>query len=226
MSGTITTPSHTTSPRRRVRLKIIAPAVSLILLAGCAGAKVENSVMSAPAKTPAPSTIYVDVDLAPDARAEKSAGEIATKLQGDIIKRYRKAGLTSAVAAEGGTVPGTATLHVKISKADPGDAAQRLLIGFGAGKASLMTDVTFDMADGAALTMSTTSKGRNTPGMIMPGAISAVTGDIKNLLIGGGIKLALSGNSGIDKEADKTAKAIVSQTEDLYAKVGWMWPDA
>jgi hypothetical protein len=211
---------------RRNRWQAILPLGALLLAAGCAGAKVENMSM-APVHAPvAPSTVRVDVALASDLRTNVDASKAAQLLQADLVKRYRKAGLSAFPSVSQPATPGSATVHVRVSRADAGSRAQRMLIGFGAGKSTLRSDVTFDIEGDAspALSLSASTNSGRKPGLILPGAIAAATGEASRLAIGAGVGVLFETRAGLSKEADRSAKLIVKQTRKLYQTSGWRWP--
>jgi hypothetical protein len=197
----------------------------LLLLSGCAGAKIENLSMAAHRSGPAPAVLGVEVALAPDLQGDAAANKAAHALQAGLVKQYRKAGL-QALPNAGPPTAGSAAVRVRISRADPGDRMARLLIGFGAGQSALKTDASFTVADEAdpAMRFSASAKSGHKPGLILPAGIAAATGEASRLAIGGGIGLLLEPRSSLSHEADRSAKAIVKQTRTLYRASGWTWP--
>lgn len=212
--------------RRRRRWKSSLCLGGILLLGGCAGAKVENLSMATPHTATAPTSLGVEVALAPGVETDAVASKAAQALQAGLVKAYQKAGLKALPVAAAAPAPGTATVRVHIRRADPGDRLARLLIGFGAGRSSLRTDATFLMAGEASPSMrfSASARSGHKPGVILPGAIAAATGEVSRVAIGGGVGLLLEGRSGLDDQAKKSAKAIVKQTRALYRSSGWIWP--
>ena len=98
--------------------------------------------------------------------------------------------------------------------------------GFGAGRSALQTVTTFQVADRdtPAMSFSSTTKSSRKPGLMLPGAVAAATGDASRFLIGGGVNLLIPSRAGIPHEADRSAKLIVKQTRELYRASGWTWP--
>lgn len=221
---------HSTTPARerepQARGRALPALTALLLLAGCTGAKLDH-VAQAPVHAPTPpATLFVDVALTPEVGSDAGAYKVAMALQADLVKRYRKAGLLAYPAADTPRLPGAAILHVRISRADPGNRVERLIVGFGAGRSTLRTDASLDVTGEAspALSFSSSANSGRKPGLIMPGAIAAATGNLSHLAIGGGLDLLLTGRSGLMREADRTASAIVRQTQHLYNDAGWTWP--
>ena len=104
--------------------------------------------------------------------------------------------------------------------------SERLLIGFGAGRSALLTKASFDIAGqaGPAMSFSATAKDGRKPGLIVPGAVAAATGELSRLAIGGGVSLLVGRRSGLDGGAKRSAALIVKQTRQLYRASGWPWP--
>jgi hypothetical protein len=92
----------------------------LLLLSGCAGAKIDNLAMAAPRPRPAPAILGVEVALAPELQDDAAANKAARALQAGLVKQYRKSGL-QALPNAGPPVTGSALVRVRISRADPGN---------------------------------------------------------------------------------------------------------
>jgi hypothetical protein len=199
------------------------------ILAGCASADV-TGIASTNISTPRPGEILVDVRPAlktGDPNADLAA-DVSRKLQSALIKKLTKAGATAEANAPGVARAGAATLHVAITGAIAGNTAERILIGFGAGQAKLQASAELEngrAGPGQSMTNFVISGDSGyKPGMIVPGVVSAATGNVIHLAIGGGIKLATSVHGGMSVVVDETAAAIVGQLEKYYEEVGWSWP--
>jgi hypothetical protein len=214
----------THSGHRRWRLTL--PFACALMLTGCGGAKLDNLAMSPAAARARPNALRIEVALAPDVQTTPAAMKAAQMLRIDLAQRYRGAGLVVLPPDPNAALGHGATLHLLISRADPGQLLARLVVGFGAGQSRLgvATRFTLDGQESAALTFSSDAKSGRKPGLIMPGAIAAATGDAAHLAIGGGLDLLLAGRSGLKREADQSAKRIVEETRALYRASGWMWP--
>jgi hypothetical protein len=211
------------------RLSPVAALAGLLLLGGCAGARVENLTSTASHSPVAPSTLRVRVSLAPGLDADPKAVKVAHALEEYLMKRYREAGLMALVyTGDPQPTPGAAIVQVRIREADPGDRTARLLIGFGAGRSVLRTDATILVTGEAApaLHFTASAKSGRKPGLILPGGIAAATGELTGLAIGGGAGLLLESRSDLAHDADRSAKLIVRQTRELYRTSGWAWPSA
>lgn len=192
-----------------------------LLLAGCASAKVDGLTMAAASPVAAPATLHVAVTLAPGLAPSPVAGRARELLEIRLVERYRDAGLAAAVAPSAER----ATVRVAIDAAEKGNQAKRMLIGFGAGRASLTTHTTFaTIAAAPAMSFALTSTGSGKPGLIMPGAIAGATGNAVSLAVGGTLSVAGELGQGLTNEVDRSARQIVAQTARLYRSANWPWP--
>ncbi|WP_083706627.1 DUF4410 domain-containing protein [Sphingomonas sp. gentR] len=216
----------TMAGRSRMRAAAIPLVGALLLLPACAGTAVHDLSMAPARSQQIPGAIGVQVTLAPDIRSDPDVGKAAQRLQTELVKAYRKAGLPASVTPYRPPAPGGARVRVQIVRADPGNSAERLLIGFGAGRSALLTKASFKMAGqtGPAMSFSASAKDGRKPGMIVPGAIAAATGELSRLAIGGGVGLLMGRRSGLDGGAKRSAALIVKQTRQLYRASGWPWP--
>lgn len=214
-----------TKPRARRRVTAIAApaAAALLLLAGCASSQATDVALAPPpAITPAPQSISVEVTVAPTLGDNADAQNAAEMLHAALLKRFGDAGVTARTA----TAPAPARLTVQITRADKGNGIKRMFAGFGAGRSALQTVTTFQVTDRntPSLSFSSTTKSSRKPGLMLPGAVAAATGDASRFLIGGGVNLLIPSRAGIPHEADRSAKLIVKQTRELYRASGWTWP--
>lgn len=202
----------------------------LIALAGCAGADVSHVAAVRPAG-PAPSEILVQVDASsitnPKQNAE--ARHIAATLQSDLVERLTRSHVTAENFMSGTDHPGAAVLHVAITRAEPGSFVERVVLGFGLGRARLEARaelVSPSRSGNVSLTaFDTTSDSGAKPGLILPGGVALATGNAIHLAIGGGIDLALNLRGGLSRPTTRTAAAIVRQVSKYYASAGWTWPN-
>lgn len=201
----------------------------LALLGGCASARVTDLAEAGGGGT-APAAILVETTSAAPVAARDAgvSSRAAAALERDLITRLSKSGLAAAALGPGPTPRGDAVLHVAISQADPGDRAERLLVGFGLGRSVLQVRTTLDSPSGATSTLAfdTASDSGRKPGLILPGGVAAITGNAAHLAIGGAVDVALTARGGLDRDADRTAKAIVTRLKAYYASMGWSWAAA
>lgn len=109
-----------------------------------------------------------------------------------------------------------------------GSAAQRFVIGFGAGTAEMDTVV-----EGYAVTPqgwrklgsgTLTASGNKMPGMVVPAAVTIATGNPVGLIVVGGAKLLgeASGRTGLEGRAKATADQIAEQLKIRFQDRGWI----
>jgi Domain of unknown function (DUF4410) len=210
-----------------VRLTALIGAT--VALGGCATAKVAN-VASAQVSNFRPSEVLVEVRPAMSSGDPNVAlaSKVSEKLQVALIKKLTKSRITAEAYAPGEALAGAATLRVTITRADPGNAVERFLIGFGFGQAKLQASAEFDVDKAVPAQSMTTfvisSHSGYKPGLVLPGSVAAATGDAIHLAIGGGIDVAMSIPGGMSRPVRATTNAIVGQLEKYYAQIGWHRP--
>lgn len=200
----------------------------MLVLAGCAGAHVSHLAAAPPAvASPAPSVVLVAVDSAASGKAPdaEAARHLAAELRRDLLHRLGKAGIA---ALPYGAVPppqGALLLHVTLTRVEPGSAAERLVLGFGAGRARLDARAELrPVAGNTAMPVARFDTASDTgvrPGLILPGGIALATGNALHLAIGGGVDLALNLRGGLDRTSASTALVIVGQVKRAYQAAGW-----
>ena len=85
----------------RMRAAAIPLVGALLLLPACAGTAVHDLSMAPARSQQIPGAIGVRVTLAPDIRSDPDAGKAAHRLQAELVKAYRKAGLPASVTPDG-----------------------------------------------------------------------------------------------------------------------------
>lgn len=119
-------------------------------------------------------------------------------------------------------------IHGYFISADEGSSVKRMLVGFGSGNASLTTAVEgFQMTKYGLHQLGSgmvESGGNQTPGVILPLAVMAVTANPIGLAVGGTMKLAgeATGNATIEGNARRTADLISGQLVDAARRQGWL----
>jgi len=111
---------------------------------------------------------------------------------------------------------------------DEGSTVKRLALGFGSGATELTTSVEgYQMTpEGPRLLGSAElqSGGGKTPGVIVPLAVLAATGNPIGLIVMGTAKVAMevTGKSKIEGTAKRTAEAIAEQLRVRFKEQGWI----
>lgn len=216
--------------RPRFLMQVAGAAAILAALAGCAGARVTD-VASAKHAGPPPAEILVDVSAAPTSEEAQTnlAREVAAKLQLDVIQRLTAARFRAEPFVPGTSHPEAAVLRISVIEAEPGSELERLVVGFGLGRAELQTKVDLQSMDSSGLHAmaafnASSATGRFMPGLVLPASIALATRNLIPLAVGGSIKVATSLRGGLDGPAQRTAAAVVAQLKEYYASVGWHWP--
>ncbi|WP_375286436.1 DUF4410 domain-containing protein [Sphingomonas sp.] len=186
-----------------------------LVLAGCAGAKISQFAALAPPPAP-PATIVVEA-TSPGPQ-EASRLEAAHKLERQLVADLRRRGLP-AMAAPSAARSAT-RLELRIEDYRRGDAAMRMLIGFGAGKSTLAVRAILSTPDGVLLDLGSRASSGGRPGLILPAGIGAATGKIVNAAVGGAIGVATKSNQGPGRDIGNVSKALARRIAAYYETAG------
>lgn len=228
----------------------LAP-LTLLVLAGCASTHVTRT--DAPLQNqafPRPDRIIVhDFAATPDGIAPGSAlegqvSEPSKPMSADELEAARKLGAAVAtelvnqindmglyaVRADGQPAPrpGEAVLRGYFLSVDQGSTIERMVIGFGAGSASLKTVVEgYFMTDQGLIYAGSgqiDSGGNKMPGVVLPLAVTLVTANPIGLAVGGAVKVAgeVSGADRISGAGKRTAKEIADELRVHFEQRGWI----
>jgi len=237
----------------RFVMRALHPAAScllaLVLVAGCASTEMSNrqyyegpqlarpdhiiiyDFTADPAAVPANSAFAPQATKAPPPTPEQA--ELSHKLGAEVAKNLvadlQGMGLPAVLAAD---QPSPQVNDIVIRgyfvSVDEGSAAERVLIGFGAGAAELSTAVEgYQMtAQGLRLLGSGDFKsgGGKLPGVVLPAAVLAATANPIGLVVGGAIKATgeVTGAATIEGSAKRTADAIAAQLREAAQRQGWI----
>ena len=109
-----------------------------------------------------------------------------------------------------------------------GSTVKRLAVGFGSGKAQLTTVVEgYRMTSAGPRLLGSGDVeygGGETPGLVVPVAVTAATANPIGLIVMGGIKVfgEVSGKTEIEGPAEDTAEAIADLMRVKFKKHGWI----
>ena len=222
---------------------------ALALVAGCASTEVSDrqryegpplarpdhiiihDFTANPADVPATSAFAAQLADAPPLTPEEA--ELSRKLGAEVAKELvadlQGMGLPAVLAAD---QPSPQVNDIVIRgyfvSVDQGSAAERVLVGFGAGDAELSTAV-----EGYQMTAQglrplgrgqIRSGGGHMPGMVLPIAVVAATANPIGLVVGGAIKLTgeATGRATIEGAGKRTADAIAEQLKEAAQRQGWI----
>ncbi|MBF0851788.1 DUF4410 domain-containing protein [Gluconobacter sp. R75690] len=220
------THAHPTLVIRGTTFAKVASMLTLLVLGGCAGATVSHrqpgAVVPFAALSP-PDVVFVAV-TGPDATISQADATLASSL----IPALRKAGIPAALQMPGISDPAYPILRVTLASVDPGNAMERTMIGFGAGRSTLAAHIRLDdprrvdRAPATAFDINADS-GRK-PGLIVPAAVTLGTAVPIHMAIGGGLNLLLGRRQGTDADLHNATGAITREVLACYRAMGWSVP--
>jgi hypothetical protein len=227
------------------------PAISfaLLLLAGCTSVQVDPEV-GASEQLPPPDRVLVynfavtpqevqldavgsaitQFDGTADSQQEQQVGHaVANALAKRLVGDIQNMGLNAERAS--GPVPPTGIdvlILGQLVSIDEGNAAERMVIGLGAGRSDVEAHVqVYQSASGRRIpieTMSGTAKSTLMPGAAETMGVGALTGHLLvSAAITAGSQVAnqtLSAN--VDSEADRLADKVSDQLKALFVQQGWI----
>jgi Domain of unknown function (DUF4410) len=223
--------------------------LALVVLAGCASTEMSNrqyyegpqlarpdhiiiyDFTADPADVPANSAFAAQVAEAPPPTPEQAelSRKLGAEVAKDLVADLQGMGLPAVLAAD---QPSPQVNDIVIRgyfvSVNEGSAAERVLVGFGAGAAELSTAVEgYQMtAQGLRLLGSGDFKsgGGKLPGVVLPVAVLAATANPIGLVVGGAIKATgeATGAATIEGAAKRTAAAIAGQLREAAQKQGWI----
>jgi hypothetical protein len=230
----------------KFRHRTIWSLLSVVFMAGCASTDVSDRQILVTGKVPRPNQILVSNFAATAADAPELAGSStgSTPQSAEQIQAGRQLGaeIASHLAAEiramglpGEAVPIGTPLQMNdilikgyLLSVKQGSAAERMVLGFGAGASEMRTAVEgYEMTPqglrklGSGTVDSGGSKG---PGAAMGVAGLIATGNPAGLIVSTGMKIygEESGKSTIEGRADATANEIAAQIKPRFRQQGWI----
>lgn len=211
-------------------LKTALLGLAVLTLTGCAHTQMSAlSHTGASAGAPAPEQILVEISTAPQGSAAEATdvNNAAAGMQTALLQKLAKQHVAAAIYNPALDQPGVLVLHAVIASADPGSAAARLAVGFGAGASQLQMNVFVrpgGAAPGSEQAFNLSSKSGAKPGLILPAGIAIITHNPWHMAIGGAIDLATSRRTGVSPAEASAAAKVVEQLKGYYAAQGWSWP--
>ena len=222
----------------------------LVLAVGCASTEVTKQSMMNAEEIPKPARIYVypfastPADIpswsaaagryaqpsVPPTPKELEAGrELGAMVAKELVTAINNMGIL-AIEGSNQSVPqvNDGLLIGYFEAVDEGSAAKRMIVGFGSGGADLKTVVEgYQMTPSGPRRMGSSelqAGGNKTPGVVVPIAVFAATSNPIGLIVMGSAKVAgeVTGKSGVEGTAKRTAKAIADQLQERFKKRGWI----
>ena len=221
----------------------------IIILAGCASTKVTNREQLVTGPIPRPATIWVydfvataadvptnsalageDLDTTPQTAGEIAEGmKLGDQIATELVAQIREMGMPAEQASMA-TKPQINDIVIRgyLLSVKEGSTAERVIVGFGAGKSSLST-----MVEGFQMTAQGLRKlgygtvdagGNKSPGMILGVATFLATKNPAGLIINGGMQVygEASGNDEVSGRAKATAKQIADVLKKRFTDQGWI----
>jgi hypothetical protein len=231
-------------------VRVVSCVFAMFVAAGCASTSVKQREILVTEKLPRPDHILVydfiatagDVPadssltgqnvqpLSTQTAEEAEAGQqLGAQIAAQLVEEIGNLGLP-ALRAPKGTKPRLNDIVIRgyLLSVQEGDAAKRVVIGFGAGASELETAV-----EGYQMTAQGLRKlgsgTLNAGGGKSPGAALGVVGFIATanpvgLIVGGGMKAygEMSGSSKLEGRAKATAQEIIEQLKPRFQQQGWI----
>ena len=230
--------------------RMLPISAALLFAVACASTKVSNQENRvANEEIPRPGRILVydfgvqAADVAPDSvlAGEPDAEQSPTQQQvaegrelGSEVARVLAEKITElgipAYEASGRMAPALKDLVIRgyFASIDKGNAAERMLIGFGSGSAELKTVVEIYQMTPYGLRKlgqgDVASGGPKGPGAAVPAAVAIATANPIGLIVTSAVKIGseASGRSTIEGRAKSTAEAIADELKPRMQKRGWI----
>ncbi len=185
-----------------------------------------------PADVPANSSFALDENIGsvtPTPEQMEVADEAGAAIAERVVLKLREAGLP-AVRAAGQPEPQIEDIVVKgyFLSVEEGDATQRILVGFGAGDAKIISAVEgYQMTPGGLRLLGSgtvQTGGDELPGMVLPVAVLAATANPIGLVVGGTVKAVgeVEGTGTVDAVAEDTAEEISQELLEAAERQGWI----
>lgn len=230
--------------------RVVSGFFALVVLAGCASSQFTSrqqyeggriprpahilvyNFAAAPADVPAESALAgrAAAQTMPPAADEMEVGrKLGAQVAQELVAEIQAMGLPAEQAAGSATPQiGDIVIRGYFVSIDEGSSDKRILLGFGSGAADLKT-----MVEGYLMTAQglrrlgsgeVDSGGNKTPGVLVPLAVVAATGNPIGLIVGGASKVygEKSGSETITGMAKRTAKTIGDALRAAFQKQGWI----
>ncbi len=223
---------------------------ALVALAGCATTKVTGSqkykwerlsrpdriivhdFAATPTDIPAWSSAvgrYAAPSTPQTSEAIETSRQLGAQVAKELVAEIREMGLPAVLAAaHPAPQVGDIVITGYFESIDEGSAVTRMAIGFGSGKAELMTHVEGHLMTDQGLrklgSREIDSGGGKTPGVAVPLAVTIATANPIGLIVGGAMKVGgeVTGSSTIEGSAKRTAKKIGDELREAFKRQGWL----
>lgn len=230
---------------------LIAGLMAVLVVSGCGQTQVKT-VSEYGGKLPRPDRIFVydfavspdDVDTGkgvisdvehlvkktPRTKEEKAVGRaVASSLAKHLVKEIQNFGLPAERAA--GNSPATGKIleiEGQFLSIDEGNQTERVIIGFGAGRTDVKTNVqVYDVTAQSRRTVekfTTDAKSGRKPGMAVFVGAGALMGHAAvSTVVSGGVSAASEKfSANVEADAKRTAKEIARRLGQFFVRQGWI----
>jgi hypothetical protein len=226
----------------------VAICFALALAAGCASTKVSDrealvtgklarpdhilvyDFAASPEGVPDASALAGRVDAQPMSDEELAQGrELGAEVARALVEEIQAMGLP-AVHASPGSEPRLDDIVIRgyFASIHQGSAAERMVVGFGAGASKLTTVVEgFQMTESGLRKLGSgqvEAGGAKGPGAAVPAAVAVATANPIGLIVTSAVKAEgeMSGRSTIEGRARQTAKEIAAELKPRFQEQGWI----
>jgi hypothetical protein len=216
--------------------------LALLLVAGCAsspgflgdeelarpGRIIVYDFAASPADLPSDSAVirHYEEAITPQTAEDVELGQrLGERLAAQLVSDLRAMGLPVERAGSGlPPHPGDLVVRGEIVSIDEGSRTQRMLIGFGAGTASLQTLVEVYQVTATGLrplgSHEVEAGGGRVPGILVPLSFGAGAGGAA--LAGAGVGKQVLSPSSIERAADQAADQISTTLAAEFQRLGWI----
>ncbi len=224
-------------------VKILVLSILAIPLVACAGASVRSTEVGRPVKPPVVLVFEFAIDpqdvvvntlgpqfATPEADDDKKRKE-ARKISAALAKKTVAALRAKRIPAEIGRIGGDAPMHAFMLRGQfvtvqGGSTAERMLVGFGAGKQQIRANAqVYQITDHGLQQIVrgvVEAHGDSMPGMAVPVGVGAAAGKVATAaVISGGMNVVQELSGGIDVALDNMAKEIGRRASNFWASNGW-----
>ena len=222
---------------------------ALLFAAGCASTKITDREQLVTGPLPRPATIWIydfvatpddvpansalageDLDPTPQTAGQIAEGKkLGLQIASELVAEINGMGMSAELATKA-TKPKINDISIRgyLLSIKEGNMAERVAIGFGAGKSSMST-----MVEGYQMTAHGERKlgsgevqagGNSSPGMVLGVATFLATKNPAGLIINAGVQTygEASGNDAVTGRAKATAKEIANQLKIRFKEEGWI----
>ena len=246
-----TAPASTAAPTRRGPLAAIGMGLlALAVTAGCASTKVTSREALVSEQLPRPARVWVydfaatATELPADSAMAGQATEgtepqtaesittarlLGAQIATELVSQIRSMGLPAERVVKG-AIPhvNDIVLRGTLISYDEGNAAKRVVIGFGKGASELSAAVEGLQVTAQGLRKlgsgTTESGGSKSPGAALGAATFIATANPAGLIVSSGMKVygEKSGSSKVEGRAKQTAKEIADVLKQRFQQQGWI----